>query len=67
MRKRVVGNSKGPFKRFQHLLQHAFNTVVEPNVGGRLNRSFNIVERLVETVLGQLKFNSTSVEQFLCS
>ena len=25
--------SKGPFKRFQHLLQHAFNAVVEPNVG----------------------------------
>ena len=24
---------KGPLKRFQHLLQHAFNTVVEPNVG----------------------------------
>ena len=25
---------KSPFKRFQHLLQHAFNAVVEPNVGG---------------------------------
>ena len=35
---------KGQFKRFQHLLQHAFNTVVKPKVRGRLNRSFNIVE-----------------------
>ena len=25
---------KSSFKRFRHLLQHAFNTVVEPNVGG---------------------------------
>ena len=34
----------GPFKRFQHLHQHAFNTVIEPNVeAGRLNRWFNIV------------------------
>ena len=29
-------STKGPFKRSQHLLQHAFNTVVEPNVGGVL-------------------------------
>ena len=26
--------AQGTFKRFQHLFQHAFNTVVEPNVGG---------------------------------
>ena len=36
----MVLGSKGPFKWFQHLLQHVFNTVVEPNVGGvRTGRS----------------------------
>ena len=29
----LLKHSKGPFKRFQHLLQHAFNTVVEPIAG----------------------------------
>ena len=30
----TVLQCKGPFKRSQHLLQHEYNTVVEPNVGG---------------------------------
>ena len=47
-------------KRFQHLHQHAFNTVVEPNFWERLNMSFNIVEsvksvaRFVESVLNKI-------------
>ena len=53
---------KGLFKWFQRLLQHAFNTVVEPNVG-RLNRSFNIVEsakKIVESMLKQSVLNQIS-------
>ena len=30
----LLKHSAGPFKWFQHLLQHAFNTAVEPNAGG---------------------------------
>ena len=67
---------KGPFQRFQHLLQHAFNTLLNEMVGAfeqvvqhcwkRKN-----VESLwkvcwIKFKIG-LNFHSTSIQLFLCS
>ena len=58
---------KGPFQRFQHLLQHAFNTL--------MNQTSGVFEQVVQHFcllkacsikFKLVHFHSTSIQHFLC-